>query len=220
MSWNGSESGYKVDHFLTTLHQKTLHTCFRTHVRTLPKPHLLIQFKLWRGWKFSEAGALRQPWPSIKLAASICWDMCAKDSVSETSSRFSCSPFRSRFTVRVKITTGSLVTLENLLPQNYRYRYRLDIRMNSLNYHYRYRPGVRSHTFISIDSQLQSWKSFGLISQKLIQIIVTVLNFFWIRKVQISNMTVQQLCPNLSAPRLLAIAVAISFAVTEGASNS
>ena len=41
---------------------------------------------------------------------------------------------------------------------NYRYRYRLEIRMNSFNYQYRYRLGVRSHTFISIDSQLPSWK--------------------------------------------------------------
>ena len=37
-------------------------------------------------------------------------------------------------TVRVKIITGSFVTLENLFPENYRYRYRLEIRMN---YHYR-----------------------------------------------------------------------------------
>ena len=67
-------------------------------------------------------------------------------------------------TVRVKIITGSLVTPENLFSQNYRYRYRLEIRMNSFNYHYRYRLGVRSHIFISIDSQLPSWKSFELIS--------------------------------------------------------
>ena len=33
-------------------------------------------------------------------------------------------------TVRVEIITGSLVILENLFPQNYRYRYRLEIRMN------------------------------------------------------------------------------------------
>ena len=56
-------------------------------------------------------------------------------------------------TVRVKIITGSLVTLENLFSPNYRYRYRLEIRMN---FHYRYRLGVRSHPFISIDSQLPS----------------------------------------------------------------
>ena len=61
-----------------------------------------------------------------------------------------------KFTVRVKIITGSLVILENFLSQNYRYRYRLEIRMNSFNYHYRYHRGVRSHPFISIDSQLPS----------------------------------------------------------------
>ena len=49
------------------------------------------------------------------------------------------------FTVRVKIITGSLVTLENLFPENYRYRYRLEIRMN---YHYRYCLGPRSRPFI------------------------------------------------------------------------
>ena len=36
-------------------------------------------------------------------------------------------------TVRVNIITGSFVTLENLFPENYRYRYRLEIRMNSVN---------------------------------------------------------------------------------------
>ena len=51
-------------------------------------------------------------------------------------------------TVRVKIITGSLVTLENLFHENYRYRYRPEIRMN---YHYRYRLGPRSRPFISID---------------------------------------------------------------------
>ena len=55
--------------------------------------------------------------------------------------------------VQVKIITGSLVTLENLFPENYRYRYRLEIRMN---YHYRYRLGPRSRPFISLDSQLLS----------------------------------------------------------------
>ena len=35
-------------------------------------------------------------------------------------------------TVRVKIITGSLVILENLFPKNYRYRYCLEIPMNSL----------------------------------------------------------------------------------------
>ena len=64
-------------------------------------------------------------------------------------------------TVRVKIITGSLVILENLFPENYRYRYRLEIRMN---YHYRYRLGPRSRPLISIDSQLPSRKSFELIS--------------------------------------------------------
>ena len=59
-------------------------------------------------------------------------------------------------TVRVKIITGSLVTPENLFPQNYRYRYRLEIRMNFFNYLYRYRLGVRSHPFISINFQLPS----------------------------------------------------------------
>ena len=67
-------------------------------------------------------------------------------------------------TVRVKIITGSLVILENLFPENYRYRYRLEIRMN---YHYRYRLGPRSRPFISIYSQLPSRKSFELISSKL-----------------------------------------------------
>ena len=59
------------------------------------------------------------------------------------------------YTVRVKIITGSLVSLENLFSPNYRhrYRYRLEIRMN---FHYRYRLGVHSHPFISIDSQLPS----------------------------------------------------------------
>ena len=57
--------------------------------------------------------------------------------------------------------TGSLVILENLLPENYRYR--LEIRMN---YHYRYRLGPRSRPFISIDSQLPSRKSFELIFSK------------------------------------------------------
>ena len=56
-------------------------------------------------------------------------------------------------TVRVKIITGSLVILENLFSPNYRYRYRLEIWMN---FHYRYRLGVRSHPFISADSQLPS----------------------------------------------------------------
>ena len=61
-----------------------------------------------------------------------------------------------QITVRVKIITGSLVTLDNLFPQNYCYRCRLEIRSNSFNYHDRYRLGVRSHTFMSIDSQLPS----------------------------------------------------------------
>ena len=51
------------------------------------------------------------------------------------------------FTVRVEIITGGLAILENRFPPNYRYRYGLEIRMNSLNYHYRYRLGVRSHPF-------------------------------------------------------------------------
>ena len=66
--------------------------------------------------------------------------------------------------LRFKIITGSLVILENLFPENYRYRYRLEIRMN---YHYRYRLGPRSRPFISIDSQLPSRKSFELIFSKL-----------------------------------------------------
>ena len=69
---------------------------------------------------------------------------------------------KSALTVRVKIITGSLVIIENLFPENYRYR--LEIRMN---YHYRYRLGAHSHPFISIDSQLPSRKSFELISSKL-----------------------------------------------------
>ena len=40
------------------------------------------------------------------------------------------------FTAHVKIVAGSLVTLENLFPPNYRYHYRLEIRMNSFYYHY------------------------------------------------------------------------------------
>ena len=60
------------------------------------------------------------------------------------------------YTIRVKFITGSLVTLNNLFPQHYRYRYRLEIRMNSFNYHYRYRLGIRSHPFISVGSQLPS----------------------------------------------------------------
>ena len=71
--------------------------------------------------------------------------------------------FVSDGTVRVKITTGSPVILENLFPENYRYRYRLEIRMN---YHYRYRLGPRSRPLISIDSQLPSRKSFELISSE------------------------------------------------------
>ena len=67
-------------------------------------------------------------------------------------------------TVRVKIITGSLVIPENSFPANYRYRYRLEIRMN---YHYRYRLGPRSRPLISIDYQLPSSKSFELISSKL-----------------------------------------------------
>ena len=82
-------------------------------------------------------------------------------------------------TVRVKTIIGSLLTLENLFPQNYRYRYRLEFRMNSFNYHYRYRLDIRSHTFVSIDSQSPSWKSFELISPK-ITVTVTVLKCFWI----------------------------------------
>ena len=70
----------------------------------------------------------------------------------------------SRSTVRVKIITGSLVTLENLFSEKCRYRYRLEIRMN---YHYRYRLGPCSRPFISIDSQLPSRKSFELIFSKL-----------------------------------------------------
>ena len=58
--------------------------------------------------------------------------------------------YRSR---REKKISGSLVTLENSFPPNYRYRYRLEIRMNSFNYH---RLGIRSHPFISIASQLPS----------------------------------------------------------------
>ena len=65
-------------------------------------------------------------------------------------------------TVRVKLITGSLLTLENLFPQSYRYR--LEVRTNSFNYHFRYRIGVCSHPFISIDSQSPSWKPFELIS--------------------------------------------------------
>ena len=78
--------------------------------------------------------------------------------------RTPCIPFHTLLTVRVKIITGSLVILENLFPENYRYRYRLEIRMN---YHYRYRLGPRSRPFISIDSQLPSRKSFELIFSKL-----------------------------------------------------
>ena len=35
-----------------------------------------------------------------------------------------------------------------LFPRNYRYRYRLEIRMNSFNYHCRYRHGVPSFPLI------------------------------------------------------------------------
>ena len=66
-------------------------------------------------------------------------------------------------TVRVKIITGSLVIPENLLPKNYRYRYRLEIRMN---FHYRYRLGVRSHPFISIDSNYRLESHLNLFSPK------------------------------------------------------
>ena len=47
-------------------------------------------------------------------------------------------------TVRVKMITGSLVTLETFFPPNYHYRSRLEIRMNSYNYHSCYRLGVCS----------------------------------------------------------------------------
>ena len=67
-------------------------------------------------------------------------------------------PFESKF------FTGSLVIIENLFPETYRYCYRLEIPMN---YHYRYRLGPRSRPFISIDSQLPSRKSFELIFSKL-----------------------------------------------------
>ena len=60
------------------------------------------------------------------------------------------------FTVRVKMITGSLVTLGSLFAPNYRYRCRLGARTNSFNYHYLYRLGIRSHPFISIGSQLPS----------------------------------------------------------------
>ena len=50
----------------------------------------------------------------------------------------------------------SCYSFENVFPKNYRYRYRLEIRMNSFDYHYRYRLGVRSHPFISICTQLPS----------------------------------------------------------------
>ena len=43
-------------------------------------------------------------------------------------------------------------------------RWRLTLSENLFNFHYRYRLGVRSHPFISIGSQLPSWKSFELIS--------------------------------------------------------
>ena len=52
----------------------------------------------------------------------------------------------------------------NLVSPNYRYRYRLEIRMN---FHYRYRLGARSHPFIAIDSGSPSRKSFELIFPKL-----------------------------------------------------
>ena len=70
--------------------------------------------------------------------------------------------------------TGSLVTLEKLFPENYRYRYRLEIRMN---YHYRQRLGPRSRPLISSDSQLPSRKSFKINFLK-ITVTVTVLKCF------------------------------------------
>ena len=44
-----------------------------------------------------------------------------------------CIGFMLNNTVRAKIITGSLFTLQNLFPQSYRYHYRLEIRMNSFN---------------------------------------------------------------------------------------
>ena len=58
-----------------------------------------------------------------------------------------------------------------------------------MNFHYRYPLGVRSHPFISIDSQLPSWKSFELIFPKF-PLPLPSWNVFWIRKLISSNMTV------------------------------
>ena len=67
-------------------------------------------------------------------------------------------------TVWLKLLPAVLLFLRIYFSPNCRYRYRLEIRTN---FHYRYRLGVRSHPFISIDSQLPSWKSFELIFPKL-----------------------------------------------------
>ena len=53
----------------------------------------------------------------------------------------------------------------------------------------RYRLGVRSHPFISIGSQIRSWKSFELIFQNYRYRFC--LKMFWIRKAMILNMAVQ-----------------------------
>ena len=94
-------------------------------------------------------------------------------------------------TVRVKIVAGSLVSLEKLFPQNCRYHYHLEIQMNSFHCYYRYCLGVRSHPFISMDSQLPSWTSFELIFRKLLLPLPSwKLKCSWIRKVTLSNLTV------------------------------
>ena len=95
--------------------------------------------------------------PTSSIRTSIA-DAIFADAISETST-VACPQTHKpnvAITVRVKIITGSFVTLEKNFPRNDRSRYRLEIRMNSFNYHYRFRLGVRSHTFIFIDSQLAS----------------------------------------------------------------
>ena len=65
-------------------------------------------------------------------------DQKAQMSINVCSRDLVCAP-PENCAVWVQIITGSLFIIENVLPKNYRNRYRLEIRMNSFNYHYRYR---------------------------------------------------------------------------------
>ena len=53
--------------------------------------------------------------------------------------------------IRVKFITGTLVTLENLFPQNYRCRYRLEARTNSFHYHYSGKKKQHKHKLFGLE---------------------------------------------------------------------